>query len=183
MKGTRFIEKPLSVMTEREWEAICMKCGKCCLYKESNGERVFFLNLVCDGLDTCSGKCSRYKTRICADCAKVDINLLQTQPELLPETCAYRLLWDNKPLPDYHPLVSGNPNSVHEAGQTVLELPHLISAKAFKERMNKIAEKNAREHWSTEKLSKVLDKALAKEGLEIVESWPIPEKPIKKDAV
>jgi uncharacterized cysteine cluster protein YcgN (CxxCxxCC family) len=131
---------------------------------------------MCDGFNTTTGKCTRYQNRICADCAKIDINLLRTQPEMLPETCAYRLLWENKPLPDYHPLVSGNPNSVHEAGQTVLELTHLISAKAFQMRLNRIAAQNVKANWSVEKLADVVNKTLSKEGLEIVESWPIPKK-------
>ncbi len=46
---------------------------------------------------------TRYEKRLCDDCVKVDMILVKYQPELLPETCAYRLLYEGKGLPDYHP--------------------------------------------------------------------------------
>ena len=37
----------------------------------------------------------------------------------MPATCAYKLLWEGKTLPDWHPLVTGDPESTHKAGKSV----------------------------------------------------------------
>ncbi len=119
--------KKLSEFTEEEWEAICLRCGKCCLFKDTINNVVFFSNQMCQHFDFKTGKCSCYKTRLNDFCYKVDMHLLQTEPELLPDSCAYKLLFTGKELPDYHPLVSGKPQSVHKAKKTVLEMPEVYS--------------------------------------------------------
>ncbi len=124
-------KKELADFSEEEWEAVCLRCGKCCLFKTVENNKIFFSNQMCDGFDFKTGKCSRYKTRLGSTCVKVDLNLLKTQGELLPETCAYRLLFEGKDLPEYHPLVSGDPNSVHKARKSVLEMPIIYSINDF----------------------------------------------------
>ena len=37
----------------------------------------------------------------------------------LPQTCAYKLLHEGKRLYDWHPLLTGDPNSVHAADASV----------------------------------------------------------------
>ena len=37
----------------------------------------------------------------------------------MPKTCAYRLLSEGKDLPDWHPLITGDMDSVHRAGVSV----------------------------------------------------------------
>jgi len=118
----RFWDKPLAALDRGEWEALCDGCGKCCLHKlecADTGE-IFPTNVACRLLDRRSGQCSDYKNRraMVTDCvvlspAKVDAL------EWLPSTCAYRLRGEGKPLPDWHPLNSGNPESVHRAGHSV----------------------------------------------------------------
>ncbi len=113
--------KKLSEFSEEEWEAVCMRCGKCCLFKNVDKGKMHFLNHICENFDLKTCSCSCYATRLSPDCSKVNLKLLQNERELLPETCAYRLLYEGKELPDYHPLISGDKNSVHKAKQTVQE--------------------------------------------------------------
>lgn len=112
----------LAQMSPKQWESLCDGCGRCCLHKlqdEDSGE-IYFTDVACQYLDEETCQCSHYQTRqsLVPDC-------LSIQPDWgekftwLPDTCAYRLLSENKPLPDWHPLISGNANSVHLAGISV----------------------------------------------------------------
>ena len=149
--------KPLSEFTDEEWEAVCMRCGKCCLHKITENNKICFTNLMCDGYDFKTGKCKRYATRLCDDCVKVDMHLLTEEPELLPETCAYRLLLAGKELPAYHPLVSGSFASVHEAKQTVLEIPKIYSVTKLDELLLKCGEVIKDDNCPPEKQKELLD--------------------------
>lgn len=75
-------KKKLSDFSEKEWEAVCLRCGKCCLLKEVKNNIIFFSNHICNNFDLKTGKCSCYKQRVGPFCAKVDLQLLQTQREL-----------------------------------------------------------------------------------------------------
>lgn len=117
-----FWERPLETLDAAEWEALCDGCGRCCLHKledEDTGELVHTW-LACRLLDCATGRCSNYaeRTRIVPDCLRVDIHTV-AEYAWLPPTCAYRLRHQGQPLPDWHPLVSGDPNSVRAAGVSV----------------------------------------------------------------
>ncbi|MEE4348951.1 MAG: YcgN family cysteine cluster protein [Pacificimonas sp.] len=114
--------KSLKEMSRAEWESLCDGCGKCCLLKvedEGTGE-VTPTNIACRLLDTQSCQCSNYRARHAhvPDCIRLTPAKI---PEFhwLPTTCAYRLLAEGDDLPDWHPLVTGDPESVHEAGISV----------------------------------------------------------------
>jgi uncharacterized cysteine cluster protein YcgN (CxxCxxCC family) len=114
-------EKQLAHMTELEWESVCDGCARCCLHKledEDTGE-IFFTQVACRLLDIQACRCTRYAQRCewVADC--LDLRVGFTQFHWLPSTCGYRLLAEGKSLPDWHPLVSGDPGSVFEAGIAV----------------------------------------------------------------
>lgn len=114
--------KSLQDMTHQEWESLCDNCGKCCLHKledEDTGE-IFFTSVVCNLIDLEHCRCTHYEDRCrlvpeCIDLKQHDF----AEYTWLPSTCAYRLLIDQKPLPDWHPLISGTPESVHEAGISI----------------------------------------------------------------
>ena len=113
---------PLSRMTRDQWESLCDGCGKCCLHKledEDTGE-VHATNVACKMLDRRHGRCTDYRNRraYVPECVRLTPALLH-QLDWLPSTCAYRLLADGEPLPDWHPLKTGDPESVHRAGESV----------------------------------------------------------------
>ena len=114
--------KTLAEMTRGEWESLCDGCGKCCLFKledEDSGE-VYYCNVVCKLFDLEKSRCSDYPNRAVRvpDCA---ILTVENIPEFgwMPKTCAYRLLSEDKPLPEWHPLLSGDRDSVYRAGHSV----------------------------------------------------------------
>lgn len=114
-------KKPLSALSKKEWELLCDGCGKCCLNKISLRNKVYFTNARCRFLDPTTCLCQIYEHRFkkVSDCRDINLNTVLTDPEILPKTCAYRLLSQGKDLPDWHPLISGDANSVHQAGQSL----------------------------------------------------------------
>jgi uncharacterized cysteine cluster protein YcgN (CxxCxxCC family) len=118
----KFWELPIGDLNREEWEALCDGCGKCCLHKledEVTGE-LFPTNVACKLLDRHACRCSNYRMRkvLVPDCVRLDMKQLR-EIDWLPTTCAYRLRGDGKPLPDWHYLVSGSRETVHEAGISV----------------------------------------------------------------
>jgi uncharacterized cysteine cluster protein YcgN (CxxCxxCC family) len=114
--------KSLTEMNQQEWESLCDGCARCCLIKledEDSGD-IHYTNVVCDLLDLESCRCTQYQSRsqLVPECVVVTPEVLD-QLHWMPSTCAYRLLWEGKPLPEWHPLVSGNADSVHLAGISV----------------------------------------------------------------
>ena len=113
--------KSLSEMNMEEWEALCDGCGNCCYQKIITGygkrEKVHFTRIACNLLDLKTGKCSDYCNRfvLAKNCIRLTKNNVG-KCDWLPETCAYRLLYYKRPLPDWHPLVSGRKESVQEYG-------------------------------------------------------------------
>ena len=113
---------PLSQMTQSEWESLCDGCAKCCLEKLEDEEtrEIYYTHIVCDRLDleTCRCTCYRQRSERVPTCVTLKPTHLEN-PYWLPPTCAYRLLAEGKTLPDWHPLVSGDPGSVERAGHSI----------------------------------------------------------------
>jgi uncharacterized cysteine cluster protein YcgN (CxxCxxCC family) len=114
--------KSLAEMSQKEWESLCDGCGKCCVNKlefEDTG-KVVQTNVACKLLDTHSCRCSDYKNRktLVSDCIRLTPKVV-SKMDWLPDTCGYRLIDAGKDLYWWHPLVSGDPSSVHEAGISV----------------------------------------------------------------
>lgn len=114
--------KSLGEMNRDEWEALCDGCAKCCLHRlEDDATReIYFTNVHCRLLDIASGRCGDYRNRSTRvpDCVTLTPGNLG-DPYWLPSTCAYRLLAEDKELPPWHPLVSGDAGSVLRSGNTI----------------------------------------------------------------
>lgn len=119
----RFWEtKTLREMSRPEWESLCDGCGKCCIHKieDEDTGKLYPTNVACRMLDRRTGRCKDYRNRRAhvPECVRLTVDNVD-EIDWLPGTCAYRLLANGEPLPDWHPLETGDPESVHRAGQSV----------------------------------------------------------------
>ena len=115
-------EKPLAQLSREEWESLCDGCARCCLIKleDEDDATIYTTSIVCRNRDLENSHCGCYaeRTTLVPEC-------LQVTPEnanklaWMPQSCSYRLLAEGRPLPDWHPLISGNRESVHAAGISV----------------------------------------------------------------
>lgn len=117
-------QKSLREMTSEEWESLCDGCGRCCLLKLEDEDvedgPFYFTNVVCRLFDSDACRCRDYanRSRIVHDC----VNLRRCDPaeyRYLPQTCAYRRLSEGLDLEPWHPLITGDPETVHSAGISV----------------------------------------------------------------
>ncbi len=114
--------KRLEQMTVPEWESLCDGCGLCCLVRfedEDTGE-VIPTRVACRLFDDGACRCSDYANRrkTVPDCIKLTPYNIEAL-EWMPLSCAYRRLYEGKTLPVWHPLITGDPESVHDAGVSV----------------------------------------------------------------
>lgn len=114
--------KTLAEMTEAEWESLCDGCGQCCLHKLQDVDtgEYYITDYACRLLDCETGRCRDYANRFAQvpDCVQLSVKTVY-ETDWLPETCAYRLIADGQPLAWWHPLVSGDPDTVRQAGISV----------------------------------------------------------------
>ena len=122
VKAPFWEKKQLCELSQTEWESLCDGCGKCCLNKLEDWDtgEIHFTNIACTLFDDKTCRCRDYENRFktVPDCIKLKPDDIADYG-WLPKTCAYRLLDEGKNLPDWHPLVTGDSNSVHKAGISV----------------------------------------------------------------
>ncbi len=115
-------QKKFGEMNNEEWEALCDGCAQCCIIKfeDVDTKEIFLTDVVCQFLDIHACRCTNYaqRSKLVPTCLTLTPTLVE-QLHWMPETCAYRLLAEGKPLPWWHPLVSGDTDSVHHAGISV----------------------------------------------------------------
>jgi len=111
---------PLVDLNKSEWEALCDNCGRCCLLKieDEDTQEIEFTNIACRLFDGVNCNCGQYALRkqMVKDCVVLTPENIERHAYWMPITCAYRLLFEEKPLFDWHPLISGDQDTVHEAG-------------------------------------------------------------------
>ena len=114
--------KTLAQMTQAEWESLCDGCGRCCLNKLEDEEtgKYFYTDVGCRLLDGETCRCRDYPNRLARvdDCEQLTPDNV-AELDWLPPSCAYRLVAEGKDLYWWHPLVSGDPETVHIAGVSV----------------------------------------------------------------
>jgi len=109
-------------MTGAEWESLCDGCGRCCLYilhNEESGD-VFETDVACKLFDAKKRRCTDYENRSSRvpDCVRLTPENAQAL-SWMPKTCAYRRLANGQNLPDWHPLITGDPTTVERPGVAV----------------------------------------------------------------
>ena len=112
----------LADMNREQWESLCDGCARCCLHKLQDAYTgdIHYTSVACKLLDSERCQCTHYedRQRLVPDCL-VLVPQQSGSFDWLPDTCAYRLLDEGRKLHSWHPLVSGDPESVHEAGISV----------------------------------------------------------------
>ena len=117
--GNFWETKSLDAMSDSEWESLCDGCGRCCLQKleDEDTREIRFTRVACRLLDSETCGCSDYTNRMekVVDCLSIK-PLTEQKLGWLPDSCAYKKLSAGQPLEDWHPLISGNTDSVKQAG-------------------------------------------------------------------
>lgn len=112
--------KKLHEMSNEEWESLCDGCGLCCLlkYQDDECEKTIYTDISCRLLDDETCRCKQYAQRQkhVPECSQLSPGNI---PDWMPDSCAYKLIKNGRDLPDWHPLVSGDPETVHEEGISV----------------------------------------------------------------
>lgn len=115
--------KSLQEMSRDEWESVCDGCAKCCLtqLQDEDTDQLVFTDVACNLLDDSNCRCTDYQNRSTRvpSCLTLDQHNVEQAAEFAPPSCAYRLLVQGDSLPEWHHLICGDKNAVHESGNSV----------------------------------------------------------------
>lgn len=121
--------KTLDEMTQAEWESLCDGCALCCLTKLQDDEtdEIVYTSVVCRYSNTETGECSDYVNRsvnvpTCVQLTRERV----AEFDWLPDSCAYRMIYRGQPLPEWHPLITGERASVKQAGVGIAAIPVVV---------------------------------------------------------
>ncbi|CAN5413001.1 YcgN family cysteine cluster protein [soil metagenome] len=121
-EGMFWKTKTLEEMSGAEWESLCDGCGRCCLEKleDEDSGKIYFTHVSCKLLDAGLCACKDYENRSAQvpDCVRLTPENVRTL-NWLPPSCGYKLVAEGRDLYWWHPLISGKPQTVHEAGVSV----------------------------------------------------------------
>ena len=111
MLKKNFWKKKLNKFNKEEWEALCDRCGKCCLIKleDEDSGKIYYTNISCKLLCVKTGNCKNYVNRktIVKDCTTLNFKNIDNL-KWMPKTCSYRLINEGKTLPSWHYLLTGS---------------------------------------------------------------------------
>ena len=126
MSLSNALTKPLAQLNHEEWESLCDGCGLCCLHKLEFDEEpglIYTTCVSCQLLDSQSGRCRDYAGRFqtVPNCTQLSLDNL-AEIDWLPETCAYRCRFEERAIPDWHPLVTGRdiPKTIGVQSMTIV---------------------------------------------------------------
>ena len=115
-------KKKLNELSKEEWEALCDRCGKCCVIKleDVDTSKIYYTNVSCKLLCTKTANCKNYidRKKIVKDCVVLSFNNLESL-NWMPKTCSYKLVYEGKDLPSWHYLINGNFNRMLEENKSV----------------------------------------------------------------
>lgn len=116
-------EKKLHELNQKEWDALCDGCGLCCLQKlqDDETEEIFYTQVSCQylNIDTCQCKVYPRRFEYLPECLNLNMTTFESALPWLPPSCAYKLVYEGKPLADWHPLVSREKNTIHQHKRSV----------------------------------------------------------------
>lgn len=127
----KFWTRPLDELSLEQWESLCDGCGRCCLHKliDQDTEQLHYTRIACRLYDLENSCCSNYQHRLqhVAECADFH-KQLEDSIRWMPSTCAYRLRWEGKDLPEWHYLLCGDRDRVHQVAASIkcFAQPHSV---------------------------------------------------------